>query len=196
MRLASYIPIHMCYNDKIYHRRYQNYYSAVAKTTYKWERLALVRDILEEYKVGDNLDFKKTILNDLEDVLTRVGSFWLNEIFKPVSETLELPNMTVCHCCNAQKAIKSCNHDIYTFSHYDANEGKLKVDLFAGPPTISVNVACQTEEDIERYKRYHIALVRHYQRKPCCKCCPISKQLIEDIDEQMELTVETLRSVE
>ena len=42
--------------------------------------------------------------------------------------------------------------------------------------------------DIERYKRYYSLLVRQFRELPCCHCCPISKNLVREIEDHIDET--------
>ena len=148
----------------------------------------LVYDYIEEFEVVDR-NGKRTFVALLSFLLTRVLKFWLEKIVKPLSHDLDLPEQAVCRCCKRNEMVRRCNHDLIIHSHYDdQSTSKIKLDLFSGPPSISINTASQEDSDIDRFKRYYTTLVARYLELPCCRCCPISTDLLQDIEDQLDET--------
>ena len=155
----------------------------------------LVDEYFEEFQVVDK-DEKRAFVNLLSTLLTRVSKFWLEKIMRPLSRELDLPERAACRCCKRNRALRRCDHDLIIYSHYDdESTAKVKVDLFSGPPSVSINVACQEDSDIDRFKRYYTLLLERYNELSCCRCCPISTDLIQDIEDHIDETEHTISTM-
>ena len=184
MPLICIIPLDISLKDKSFKRVLQ--YDSSYKRKYSIDIMRIVNDYYEEFSVVDSNE-KRAFAELLCSLLTRVLRFWLEKIFKPLSHELDLPEQAVCRCCKRIQTIRKCDHDLLISSHYDdKSTSKVKVDLFSGPPSISINTAAQEDSDIDRFKRYYTILVERYHELPCCRCCPISTDLIHDIEDQID----------
>lgn len=193
MRFSTYIPISLMYKGQ----RFSNYlfYSALDVTSYKAELLDLIDEIIQFYNCADDLELQKQFITTIGDLLTRVTKFWLEKVMRPLSVTEEIPAMSRCYCYNKLAPFNTCLRDILTFSHYEESSTKIKVDIFNGPPCMSINVAAQDSTDVDKFRKYYSNLLAQNKLRPCCACCPISKDLIRDIEQQINVTVETLKDI-
>ena len=190
MPLICFIPIHIVL-EGLSHKTVIEYDSSYQRK-YNTVIMKFVDECFEKLKVVDKAQ-KLDIVDLISDLLTRVSKFWLEKIMRPLSQELDLPDRTVCRCCKRNDSVRRCVHDLIIYSHHDnLCTSKVKVDFFAGPPAISINVANQEEVDIERYKRYYSIMVDRYRELPCCRCCPISKSLVHEIEDHIEETETTI----
>ena len=193
MPLICYIPIKVSL-EGISHEGVVQYDSSHLRR-YCTDIYKFVDECFEEFGVTE-IEKKLDIVKEISLFLTRVSRFWLEKIMKPLSDELDLPEMTVCFCCRQNGILRRCVHDLIVYSHCDTStESKIKVDIFANPPSFSINVACQEDRDIERYKRYYSLLVKRYRELPCCHCCPISKNLILEIEDQIDETERNISTI-
>ena len=186
MPLICYIPVHVSL-DGISHEAYVRYDSSHLRK-YCTDIWSFVDECFEKFG-ATNRDEKLNLVHQISTFLTMVSRFWLEKILRPLTDELDVPEMTICYCCRQNGALRRCLHDLIVYSHYDnVSLSKVKVDIFSNPPFFSINVACQEERDIERYKRYYSLMVRRYRELPCCHCCPISKTLVREIEDHIDET--------
>ena len=179
MPLICYIPILIAHDGTTIRRLLQ--YNSSNLKKYDSDLRKLAYENFEEFEC-DRIEDKQEFLQTLKELITRVSKFWLYKVIVPLSEEMELPDVSVCHCCNHRQELRKCAQDLMVSSHVDEETtSRIKVDLFSAPPTISINIASQEEADIERLKRYYSHLIKRHHELPCCSCCPISKALIMDI---------------
>ena len=190
MPLVCFIPIDISLDGKSCKGLIQ--YDSSYLRKYSTDVWKFVDRCFEEFEATDT-EKKQAIIILVSDLLTRVSKFWLEKVLRPLSKELDFPYRTVCRCNRSSDSLRRCAHDLITYSHYDdINLSRIKVDLFSGPPSISINVACQEDSDIERYKKYYTLLVKRFHELPCCRCCPISRCLVREIEDHVDETENTI----
>ena len=194
MPFTTIIPVSIIHKDNLFTSKI--FYSANDVIGYKADLIDLMEDIVTFYHCEDDIELQKLLMRILTNALTRVLRFWLDEVFKPLSLTEAIPQSSRCYCEMRTRKLKTCLHDIIVFSHYDENGGKFKVDMFTGPPSMSVNVAVQDDRDIIKFRAYYANLLKVFASKPCCSCCPLSKDLMCNIEQLITATTQTLSDVD
>lgn len=179
MPLCCFLPITLTHAGET--KRWFIQYKSLSMGTYFIELRKVLHSILQTFKIEDEQE-KISMLDNLERMLSSVANFWLHHVLIPISHEMDIPDDTVCYCNSKFEGYRRCFNDIIAFSHFNEEANyPVKVDLFTGPPSININVACQNEVDIERFKRFYTHTLNLYNERPCCKCCPISKTYINDL---------------
>ena len=193
MPLCIYVPITITNNGQTENWSIQ--YKSLDQKSYYCRLWKILLSVFEAFGVTDEEE-KHQLLIGFESLLTNVSKFWLENVLIPVSMEIDIPTTTKCNCNYVQNGYRRCLHDIVSFSHYQKDGTfPVKVDLFAGPPYISINTACQKDADIARFKRYYIHMVQRHQVSPCCSCCPISKDFIHELEDFMKETRVTIQDM-
>jgi len=194
MTFSSYIPVALVHQGKKF--KGFIFYCSDDVTGYKADLVDLMEDIVKFFKCEDNVEVQKILMNALIEVLTRVTKFWLEEVFQPLSGTETIPAHSRCYCYNRTRYFNTCLHDLITFSHYEEDGVKLKVDVFAGPPSVSINVAALDRDDTAKFRAYYANLLRLYAQMSCCRCCPLSMDLMSDLKQLIIATKQTLSDID
>ena len=134
---------------------------------------------------------RRPLIDLLKTHLLRINQFWFEQVFVPVAGMISLPEETTCFCFKGH-----CVYDLFHTSHYVKDDSKVKVDIFACPPTIGVNVANQNERDIEKLRDFYINVVRKSRLQPCCQCVSLSKGMITDVQTMIKEIERVLEDVE
>jgi len=193
MSFTTNIPISIIYRSQLFTGNI--FYSAVNITGYKADLVDLMEEIVKYFRCGEDVVVQRMLMRVVNNALTRVARFWLNEVFRPLSQTEIVPEYSRCWCSSIQRKLNTCLHDIITSSYYDEKGEKCKLDLFSGPPSVSINVAAQGHSEVISLRAYYANILKTFHLKPCCMCCPISKHLMKDIEQLITATNETLADV-
>lgn len=187
MYLVSYLPVAAHLNGVNINRFIE--FDSRDPTKYVKELKGITLEILNDTKSTNGVQRAKCI-DTLKTSILRINEFWMEKIFLPLSLDCNLPDDCACRCIRGY-----CRYDLFRCSHFEPFGAKVKVDIFARAPSISVNCGNQTEEDVDKLKEYYRYTIRRYQAMPCCGCLPISKKLLSILETMIMVTKLTLNNL-
>ena len=184
--MLSFLPVDLSIDGEQFNRCLE--YDSRNVALYKLDLRKLTWEMVERSKAEG--EARRYLVENLRENLMRVNKFWHERIFTPVSKMTQLPQRSVCYCFKGH-----CPYDLFHSSHHATDCAKVKVDIFTSPPSISLNVAAQSEADIEKLRDFYMHTIRRWRQNPCCQCVPISQELLSIVSEMMSETDEILDEV-
>lgn len=185
MYLVSYLPVAAHFNGVNISQVIE--FDSRDPTRYVKDLQRVTLEILAQTKVATDVDRKRCI-DSIRDSILRVNEFWMEKVFRPIlKEYPSLEEDSACHCIRGY-----CRFDLFRCSHYEPFGAKVKVDIFARAPSISINCATQNLDDVAKLKDYYIYTMKRFEAMPCCSCLPISKKLLSILENLIMLTKFTL----
>ena len=184
--MISFLPVTLTINGEKFSRCLE--YDSHNVTKFKMDLRKLTWEMVEF--LDEEGEARRPLIDILRNHLLRINTFWHEQIFLPVSNMISLPEHVTCYCFKGH-----CAYDLFHTSHYVKDGSKVKVDIFACPPSISMNVANQSERDLEKLRDYYISVVRKARLHLCCQCVPLSKELISILKtmiSEIEMVLEEL----
>ena len=170
--MISFLPVSLTIDGVKFNRCIE--YNSRNVTKFQMDLKNLTWELMEF--ISEEGEARRPLIDILKNHLLRINKFWYEKIFLPVSNMISLPEQCTCYCYKGH-----CAYDLFYTSHYVKDASKVKVDIFGCPPSISMNVATQSERDVEKLRDYYINVVRKGRAHPCCQCVSLSKDLVSNL---------------